>query len=103
MIQSQLLAYAVLALAERGDPPSHRRDMLSDGQVEAVTVDRRIAPPTAASERSMRLSPHAAPQYPDACHAHRAGDSPYAPAFSHCGSVHVALADWQSANRGDYH
>src|SRR5215471_4563765 len=103
MIQGQLLLDTVLALTERGDPPSHRGHMLTDGQVEAVTVDRRIAPPTAAPERSMRLSPHAAPQYPDACHAHRAGDSPYAPAFSHRGSVHAALADWQSANRGDQH
>jgi len=35
VIQSQLLAYAVLALAERGDTTSHRRHMLTDGQVEA--------------------------------------------------------------------
>ena len=40
----------------------------------------------------MRLSPHAAPQYPDACHADLAGDSLLAPAFSHRGNVHAALA-----------
>jgi hypothetical protein len=54
MRQSQLLAYAVLALAERGAPPSHRRDMLPDGPVEAVTVDGRIAPSTSASEPRVR-------------------------------------------------
>src|SRR5437867_3580957 len=36
MIQDQLLAYAVLALAERGNPTSHRGHMLTDGQVEAL-------------------------------------------------------------------
>src|SRR4029453_18096933 len=40
MIQGQLLAYAVLTLAERGDPPSHRRHMLTDGQVEALDEGR---------------------------------------------------------------
>src|SRR3989475_8130516 len=40
VIQSQLLAYAVLALAERGDPTSHRRHMLTDGQVEAFNEGR---------------------------------------------------------------
>jgi hypothetical protein len=63
-----------------------------------VTVDRRIAPPTAAPERRMLISQHAAPQYPDAGHAYLAGDSPPAPAFSHRGSVHGALAGWYSAN-----
>jgi len=51
-----------------GEPFSARR-------IEPVTVARRSAPPSAAPERSMRLSPHAAPQYPEACHAPRAGDS----------------------------
>jgi len=99
----QLLQQPVFALAQGADPAPDRGHMLPDGQVDSVTVDRRIAPPTAAPERSMRLSPHAAPQYPDACHAHRAGDNPYTPAFSHRGNVHAALADWQSANRGGYH
>jgi hypothetical protein len=36
----------------------------------SVTVGGRIAPPTAATERSMKLSPHAAPQYSNACHAY---------------------------------
>src|SRR5262245_37282520 len=50
-----------------------------------VTVDRRIAPPTAVPERSMIVSCHAAPQYLGACHAYLAGDSPLAPVFSHHG------------------
>ena len=65
-----------------------------------VTVERRIAPPPAAPDRRMMVSSHAAPQYPDACHAHLAGDNRHAPAFSHHGSVHGALADSRSANRG---
>src|SRR2546428_8044751 len=40
MIQGQLLAYALLALAERGDPTPHRRHMLTDGQVEALDEGR---------------------------------------------------------------
>src|SRR6266566_4458146 len=36
VIQGQLLAYAVLALAECGDTPSHRRHMLTDGHVDAL-------------------------------------------------------------------
>ena len=57
-----------------------------------VTVDRRIAPPAAAPDRRMMVSSHAAPQYPDACHAYLAGDTPCVPAFSHHGNVHGALA-----------
>jgi transposase InsO family protein/transposase len=68
-----------------------------------VTVERRITPPPAVPERRMPVSVHTAPQYPDACHAYLAGDSPLAPAFSHRGSVHEALADCCSANRGDHH
>src|SRR5215510_8071074 len=68
-----------------------------------VTVERRIAPPPAVPERRMPVSVHAAPQYPDACHADLAGDSPLAPAFSHRGSVHAALANYCSANRGGHH
>ena len=49
--QRQLLPQAVFALAQRIHPPPDRCDMLADGEVEPVTVDRRIAPPTAASER----------------------------------------------------
>src|SRR3989442_12900994 len=41
MIQHELLAYAVLALAERGDTPPHRRHMLTDRQVEAFN-ERRV-------------------------------------------------------------
>ena len=43
-----------------------------------VTVDRRIAPPTAVPERGVIVSSHTAPQYPGACHAYLAGDSPRA-------------------------
>src|SRR6266705_1450219 len=82
------------AACERPTSARQRRPTLPEGGVQSVTVDRRITPPTAAPERSMRLSPHAAPQYPDAYHAHRAGNSPGAPAFSRGGSVHAALADW---------
>jgi hypothetical protein len=71
--------------------------------VFAVTVGRRITPPTTASDRSMPVSVHSAPQYPDACHANLAGDSPLAPAFSHRGSVHGALAGLQSANPDGCH
>ena len=49
--QHQLLAQAVLMLAQRVDPTADRRHMLPEVEIEAVTVDRRIAPPTAASER----------------------------------------------------
>jgi hypothetical protein len=41
----------------------------------------------------VQLSPHAAPQYPNACHAYLAGDSLRAPAFSRRGSAHEALAN----------
>ncbi len=68
-----------------------------------VTVERRIAPPPAVPERGVIVSSHTAPQYPGACHAYRAGDSPRAPVFSHHGSVHGALANWCSANLGDHH
>ena len=69
----------------------------------SVSVGRRITPPTADSDRSVPVSVHSAPQYPDACHADLAGDSPRAPAFSHHGSVHGALADLQSANHDGSH
>src|SRR5919201_6407786 len=76
---------------------------LARREVVTVTVGRRVTPPTTAPKRRMKLSPHAAPQYLDACHAYLAGGSLGAPAFSHYGSVHEALADSQSAHRGDYH
>src|SRR2546426_1931906 len=44
VIQSQLLAYAVLALAERGDTTSHRRHMLTDSQVDAFNEGRVDVP-----------------------------------------------------------
>ena len=63
-----------------------------------VTVDRRIAPPTAASERSMIVSCHAAPQCSDTCHAYLPGGVRLGPGFSRHGSVHGRLGDWQSGN-----
>jgi len=76
---------------------------MAKGATHSDTVGRRITPPTAATERSMKLSPHAAPQYPDACHAYLSGDSLHTPAFSRRGNVHEALANWCSANCGDPH
>src|SRR5437879_1595520 len=58
-----------------------------------VAVDRRITPPTAATERRMIVSCHAAPQYSDADHAHLPGDTHLVPGFSRHGNVHVRLAD----------
>jgi len=49
--QHQLIQQAVFALAQGVDPTPYRRHPLADVEVEPVTVDRRIAPPTAASER----------------------------------------------------
>ena len=57
-----------------------------------VTVDRRIAPPPAVSERSVPVSEHSTPQCREAGHAYRAGGSPHSPAFSHRGSDYAALA-----------
>ena len=68
-----------------------------------VTVERRIAPPPAVPERGVIVSSHTAPQCRDAWHAYGAGDSPLAPAFSHRGSVHGALAGLQSANHDGCH
>ena len=65
-----------------------------------VTVDRRIAPPTAAPERRVKVSLHTAPQYGDACHAYLPGDVPLAPGSSHHGNVHVRLAGWHSESSG---
>ena len=63
-----------------------------------VTVDRRITPPTAASERSMIVSCHAAPQCSDTCHAYLPGGVQLGPGFSRRGSVHVRLGDWHSGH-----
>jgi Integrase core domain len=68
-----------------------------------VTVERRIAPPPAVPERGVMVSSHPAPQCRDAWHAYGAGGSRHAPAFSHRGSVHGALAGWPSAYRVDLH
>jgi hypothetical protein len=51
MLQGELLPQTVLTLAEGGDASADRGHRLAHRPIEAVTVDRRIAPPTAASER----------------------------------------------------
>src|SRR5215467_4881798 len=67
-----------------------RRDGRNDGEDgrggrhctrTQVTVDRRIAPPTAATERRMIVSCHAAPQYSDADHEYLPGDTQLVPGF----------------------
>jgi Winged helix-turn helix len=68
-----------------------------------VTVERRIAPPPTVPERGVMVSSHPAPQCRDAWHAYGAGGSCHAPAFSHRGSVHGALAGWSNAYRVDLH
>jgi transposase len=68
-----------------------------------VTVERRIAPPPAVPERGVMVSSHPAPQCRDAWHAYGAGGSRHAPACSHRGRVHGALAGWPSAYRVDLH
>src|SRR5215470_17800206 len=67
----------------------------------SVTVDRRITPPTAASERSMIVSCHAAPQCAEACHAYQPGDTPCVPGSSHHGNVHVWLGGCYNASSVD--
>ena len=64
-----------------GAAPPNRGYALAHGQVKPVTVGRRITPPTAVPERSVPFRLHSAPQYPDACHAYLAGDSPLLPRF----------------------
>src|SRR5919202_1963551 len=74
---------------------------ICQGMSGSVTVDRRITPPTAASERSMIVSCHAAPQCADACHAYRPGDTLRVPGSSHHGSVHVRLGGWNNVSSVD--
>jgi hypothetical protein len=62
MIQCQLLAHARVVFAQRADPPSHRRHMLADVEVQPVTVDGGIAPSTSASKPCVPLLRHTAPQ-----------------------------------------
>ena len=62
MIQRQLLPQAILALAQRIDPPPNRGDMLADAEINPVTVDGGIAPPTSASKPCVPLLRHTAPQ-----------------------------------------
>ena len=91
------------AACQRAASTGQRRQTLPKRRVQPVTVGRRVAPPTTAPERRVWLSPHAAPQYRDACYANLAGDSPCSRAFSHRGSVHGALARLPSAHPGGCH
>src|SRR6266536_531527 len=83
-----------------------RFDQWLDGQTwptPPVTVDRRITPPTAASERSMIVSCHAAPQCADAGHAYQPGDTPRVPGSSRHGNVHVRLGGWYNVSSVGLH
>ncbi len=40
MVKSELMAQPLLAFAQRGDSPSDRRHMLTDGEVEAFNEGR---------------------------------------------------------------
>jgi hypothetical protein len=101
--QRHLLTQARFVFAKGIHSPTNGGNMLAKIQIQAVTVGGRIASPTAVPDRSVPVSVHSAPQYPDACHAHLSGDSPCSPAFSHCGNVHGALAGSHSANPGGSH
>jgi hypothetical protein len=57
-----LLAQACFLLTEGIDATANRRYMLTEGEVEAVTVDGGITPPTSASKPCVPLSRHTAPQ-----------------------------------------
>ncbi len=46
LIQRQLLPHAVFAFAPCGDPPPHCGDMLTEGEVDTVLVDRGISSST---------------------------------------------------------
>ena len=51
VVERELLPQTVLVLTERAHPSADCRHMLAEVEVEAVTVDRRIAPTPAAPER----------------------------------------------------
>src|SRR5215467_271841 len=74
MIQGQLLAYAVLALAERGNPTPHRCHMLPDGQVEALD-ERGVALAAKGSQPGIDglqgTKHHAMPHVDQTAPAHR--------------------------------
>src|SRR5215475_6967858 len=55
MIQGQLLAYAVLTLAERDDAPSDRRHMLTDIEIETLHKSRVDLPATCHQDPLDRL------------------------------------------------
>jgi hypothetical protein len=54
VVYRQLLADAVLVLAQGVDPTAYRSHALADVPVQPVTVDGRIALPTSASEPRVR-------------------------------------------------
>jgi hypothetical protein len=62
MVEGQLLPQPVFTLAQRADPSPDRGDMLADTEVDPVTVDGGIAPPTSASKPCVPLLRHTAPQ-----------------------------------------
>jgi hypothetical protein len=62
MEDGHLLPQPVFALAQGADPSPDRRDMLTEGEGEPVTVDGGIAPSTSASKPCVPLLRHTAPQ-----------------------------------------
>jgi hypothetical protein len=62
VVHGQWLVETLFALAQGGDTSADHRPMLTDGEVEAVTVDGGIAPSTSASKPCVPLLRHTAPQ-----------------------------------------
>ena len=69
MVQSELLAQPLLAFAQRGDSPSDRRHMLTDGEVEAFNEGGGDLP---AAGRSHLVDGLQGPEDHPVAHAHQA-------------------------------
>src|SRR5215470_14495324 len=69
LIQYQLLPHTVLAFAQSRDPPSHRRDMLADAEVEAFD-ERRIDLPATGRQHLLHRLTRA--EYDPLVHPHQA-------------------------------
>src|SRR2546429_6691567 len=89
LIQGQLLPQPLLALAQGRHPPSHRGHMLADGQVEAVSVHKRVTPPPPAPEKRPRPFPPPPPPSPQASHPHPARKRACAPPPFRGGAVPI--------------
>src|SRR5205823_1324829 len=89
VIQSPLRPYASFALAQGVDPPPHRRDMLTDGEVHALEEGRVDLPPTRGedlldgfkrTEHHAVMHPHQAPAPYGLAHLRREQLGPRQPA-----------------------